>query len=108
MSNTLVKSATIILVVTFAGRLLGLFRETLVASTYGLSYQADVYNWVFGIILTLYMVIPGAINAVYVPVMSKFIAADDTTRRNELFRGVFTVLLVFFIGITLLLYIFTP
>lgn len=108
MSNTLVKSASVILAVTLVGRLLGLIRDSFIASTYGLSLEADVYNWIAGILLTLYMVVPGALNAVYIPVMSKFLGEDHTQRRNQLFQRVWTVILFAFVGVTILLYLFAP
>lgn len=135
MSNRLMKSATIILAVTLVGRLLGLLRDSLIATTYGLSWELDVYNWIAMILLSLYMVIPGAFNAVYIPVMSKYLVAKrasgrtnqdgapqalhpqeaDRTevermlaRRNELFQRVWTLVLTSFFLMTLLLYLFTP
>lgn len=108
MSNTLAKSAAVILAVTFVGKIIGLVRDGFIASAYGLSYQADVYNWIIGIILTLYMIIPGSINAVYIPIISKYLSKQDSKRRNQLFQSVFTVVLFTFIVFTLFLYLFTP
>lgn len=108
MTNALAKSASIIIVLTLLGRLLGLIRDSFIASTYGLSYEADVYNWIFGIILTLYMIIPGAINAVYVPVISQYLAEQHIEKRNKIFQGLFTAILMLFVIATIGLYIFTP
>lgn len=107
MSTSLMKSATIILAVTLVGRLLGLIRDSLIATTYGLSWELDVYNWIAMILLSLYMVIPGAINAVYIPVMSNYLG-NNLARRNELFQRVWTVVLLSFFLVTLLLYLTTP
>ena len=106
MSNTLMKSAALIAVITLIGRFLGLIRDSLIAATYGLSWELDVYNWIAMILLILYMVIPGALNAVYIPVMSNYLGQD--LRRNQLFQRVWSVVLVVFLLVTLLLYFFAP
>ena len=66
---SLLTTASMIVVLTLVGRLLGFFRSVYVSSLYGTGIEADAFNIAATIPLALYLVVPGAINAVMIPTM---------------------------------------
>lgn len=91
---SLIKTASMIVVLTLVGRLLGFFRTIYVNSLYGTSGVADAFNTAAQIPLTLYLIVPGAINAVLIPTMRGLLEKDDRT--GTLYQRMFTIVLIVF------------
>lgn len=66
---SLIKTASMIVLLTLIGRLLGFFRSVYITSLYGTGMESDAFYYAFTIPNTLFLVIPGAINAVLIPTM---------------------------------------
>ncbi|TGU68410.1 murein biosynthesis integral membrane protein MurJ, partial [Mesorhizobium sp. M00.F.Ca.ET.186.01.1.1] len=66
---SLLRIASMIVVLTLVGRLLGFFRSVYVSNLYGTGMEADAFNIAATIPLTLFLVVPGAVNAVLIPTM---------------------------------------
>lgn len=76
---SLIRIASMIVVLTLVGRLLGFFRSVYVSELYGTGMEADAFNIAATIPLTLFLVIPGAINAVLIPTMRGLMEKEQPT-----------------------------
>ncbi|MEK4339909.1 murein biosynthesis integral membrane protein MurJ [Brevibacillus sp. FSL L8-0710] len=97
---SLLKTASMIIVLTLVGRLLGFFRSIYVNSLYGTDKLTDAFNTAATIPLALFLVIPGAINAVLIPTMRGMLEKEERT--GELYHKMLTIVLVVFTLIAVL------
>lgn len=100
MSNLLIKSSIIIVAVSLVGRLLGFLRNVFLANTFS-GMESDAYVMAVTIPLTLFLIIPGAVNSVLIPTMKGLMGEDQHTRRNDLFEKTLTVSSILFFLLTL-------
>ncbi|WP_400164249.1 murein biosynthesis integral membrane protein MurJ [Brevibacillus sp. TJ4] len=103
---SLIKTASMIVVFTLIGRLLGFFRSVYVSSLYGTGMEADAFNIAATIPLTLFLVVPGAINAVLIPTMRGLLENRQGT--GELYHKMLTMILCFFGAVAVLGVVFAP
>lgn len=96
----LIKTASMIVVFTLMGRLLGFFRSVYVSSLYGTGMEADAFHIAATIPLTLFLVVPGAINAVLIPTMRGLLESKQGT--GELYQKMLTVILCLFAAVAIL------
>lgn len=94
------KATMILLAVTILGRLIGFLRNVFVTNEFGLGMETDAYFMAVTIPLTLFLVIPGAINAVLIPIFKGIMGEEQQERRNELFQKVMTAILILFTVLT--------
>lgn len=98
----LLKTASIIVVMTLIGRLLGFFRNVYISSLYGTGMEADAFGIASTIPLTLFLVVPGAINAVLIPTMRGLLERAELKRTGELYQKTLSVLVIFFAALAVL------
>lgn len=91
---SLLKVASMIVVLTLAGRLLGFFRSIYLSSLYGTGMESDAFNIAATIPLTLFLVVPGAVNAILIPTMRGLL--ENQQRTTELYHKMLTIILVIF------------
>jgi len=96
----LLKTASIIVLMTLVGRLLGFFRNVYVSNLYGTGMEADAFGIASTIPLTLFLVIPGAINAVLIPTMRGLLEKADHQRAGELYHKTLSVIIVVFAALS--------
>ncbi len=95
---SIVKAASSIVLLTLIGRLLGFFRNMYVFDLYGTGMEADAYFTALTIPMTLFLVIPGAINAVLIPTMRGMLEKAAKGEVAALYKKMLAiVLLAFFI-----------
>ncbi|MGE5703646.1 MAG: murein biosynthesis integral membrane protein MurJ, partial [Clostridia bacterium] len=94
---SLLKAATSIVALTLIGRLLGFIRTMYVSDLYGTGAEADAYFLALTIPMTLFMVIPGAINAVLIPTMRGLMERQAVAEREALYSRLFTIVTIFFL-----------
>ncbi|NGQ94428.1 murein biosynthesis integral membrane protein MurJ [Brevibacillus sp. SYP-B805] len=99
---SLVKTASLIVVLTLMGRLLGFFRNVYISNLYGTGMEADAFGIASTIPLTLFLVVPGAINAVLIPTMRGILEKADRQRAELLYQKVLAVVFVGFAALAAL------
>jgi len=108
-NRTLVKAAGFLMAAQLASRILGFFRETLIAGFYGQSSTTDAYNTAFILPDLLYwLLVGGVLSAAFIPVLSEYIA---TEREEEGWRVVSSVVNLIFLTLGVFIcigLIFTP
>ena len=95
---------------TFASRLLGFARYSVVAALFGQTWKADVLNAVFSIPMNLRkMVAEGAFSTAFIPVLSRTVEEDPTrVRSRQLVRALFSLQIVVLVPLTVLAIVFAP
>lgn len=108
-TRTVAKAAGLLMAAQLASRILGFFRESLIAGFFGQSRTTDAYNTAFILPDLLYwLLVGGVLSAAFIPVLSEFIAKGE---EEEGWRVVSSVVNLIFLtlGILVLLgLIFTP
>ncbi|UIO44089.1 murein biosynthesis integral membrane protein MurJ [Brevibacillus brevis] len=102
---SLLKIASMIVVLTLVGRLLGFFRSVYVSNLYGTGMEADAFNIAATIPLTLFLVIPGAVNAVLIPTMRGMMEKGERT--TDLYQKMLTIILGIFVALSVLGVVFS-
>jgi len=108
-NRTLVKAAGFLMAAQLVSRILGFFRETLIAGFFGQSGTTDAYNTAFILPDLLYwLLVGGVLSAAFIPVLSEYIAKG---KEDEGWRVVSSVVNLIFLTLGLLIVIgliFTP
>ncbi|KGP75237.1 integral membrane protein MviN [Desulfosporosinus sp. Tol-M] len=108
-NRTLVKAAGFLMLAQLVSRILGFFRETLIACFYSQSSATDAYNAAFILPDLLYwLLVGGVLSAAFIPVFSEYIAKGE---EKEGWRVVSSVVNLIFLTLGLLIFIgllFTP
>jgi putative peptidoglycan lipid II flippase len=100
LSMNLLKTASLIVLLTLVGRLLGFFRSVYLSGLYGTGVEADAFSIASNIPLTLFLVVPGAINAVLIPTMRGLLEKGERT--ETLYHKLLAIVLVVFTGVAAL------
>ncbi len=88
----LLRSALIIVAVTMVGRLLGFIRGIFISHEFGVGIETDAYFAAFVIPMTLLMIVPGAIQSVFIPTLKGVRLLHEEEERH-LFEKVLTFVL---------------
>lgn len=111
MSSTraVAKAAGLLMVAQLASRILGFFRESIMAGFFGKTSATDAYNTAFILPDLLYwLLVGGVLSSAFIPVFSEYINKEN---EDEGWRVVSSVVNIIFIGLSLLVIlgiIFTP
>ncbi|HHE45967.1 MAG TPA: murein biosynthesis integral membrane protein MurJ [Candidatus Moranbacteria bacterium] len=109
ISNSVASAAFLITVAGLVSRILGLFRDRLLASTFGAGDVLDAYYAAFRIPDLIYnLLILGALSAAFVPVFAGLIGRHKKTEAWELANGILNLAMLAIIILSLFLYFFTP
>ena len=109
VSNSVVSAAFLITIAGLASRILGLFRDRFLASTFGAGDVLDVYYAAFRIPDLIYnLLILGALSAAFIPVFTNLISRDKKDKAWELTNGIMSLSVFFIVILSLIFCIFTP
>src|SRR3989338_6606903 len=87
--KTFFKGSTILVVTTIISYILGLFRDRILAQTFGASHALDAYNAAFTIPdLLLNIFVAGALSAAFVPIFTDLETNGDTEKRSQFINSV--------------------
>ncbi|MFT9848905.1 murein biosynthesis integral membrane protein MurJ [Aneurinibacillus sp. REN35] len=107
MAQTVLRSAVVIMIVTLVGRVVGLLREMLLANNFAIGFEADVYRYAFAIPNTIFLFVPGALNAIFVPSIKSMLVENRQEEARTLFRKMLTVTTFIYLIIMVLGMIFS-
>ncbi len=100
MTNFFIKTTMMIVLITILGRLLSFFRNVFLISEFGVSVETDAYLLAFIIPLSLFLIVPGAVNSVLIPTFKGLMQGEELARRNELFHKSMAVMILCFFFIS--------
>lgn len=108
-SQSVISAAFIITMAGLASRVLGLFRDRLLASTFGAGDTLDVYYAAFRIPDLIYnILIMGALSAAFIPVFTGLISQEKDDEAWDVANGVMNLAVSFVILVSLVFFIFAP
>ncbi len=109
--NNILSAAVVIMAMTFTSRVLGLFRDRYLASTFfidGHQWQLDVYNAAFRLPdMVFQMLVLGALSAAFIPVYSKYLTKNEQ-KANQMAQTIITIFGLLFFVAGVLVFIFAP
>lgn len=103
MAKTFLKSAMLIMIITLVGRVIGLVRGIFVGAEFGTTLEASAYRLAFTIPSTLFVFVPGALNAIFIPSLKGMITRGQALEAKQLFQKMFTlsILITFILFVAL-------
>ncbi|HRZ95614.1 MAG TPA: murein biosynthesis integral membrane protein MurJ [Candidatus Moranbacteria bacterium] len=108
-SRSVVSAAFVITLSGLASRLLGLFRDRFLASTFGAGDVLDVYYAAFRVPDLIYnLLILGALSAAFIPVFTSLISHEKEGEAWELAGGIMNLAIVFISVLSLIFALFAP
>lgn len=105
MARSLMHSAAWIIVVILLGRLTGLARYMFITDEFGTSFEAGAFFLAFTVPNTVFLFLPGALNAVFIPALKGKLALGEGTGARNLFRKMLTLTFLVFFLLTLAVFI---
>lgn len=102
------RAALIIVAATITGRLLGLFRDIVVAYLFGAQAETDAFFLAYRVPYLLALVVSGTLVAAFVPMFSHRIATGRKTEAFGLFVNVGKVACLVLIALTVILVLLAP
>lgn len=84
------RTTIMIVAVTMLSRMLGFIRSIFITNEFGVGMRSDAYFFAFNIPNTLFLVIPGAVNAVLIPTLKGYMEEGHLLERNKLFHQTMT------------------
>lgn len=108
-SKSIVSAAFVITLSGLASRILGLFRDRFLASTFGAGDTLDVYYAAFRIPDLIYnLLILGALSAAFIPVFTSLISHEKEKEAWELAGGIMNLAIVFISLLSIIFAVFAP
>lgn len=108
-SRSVLSAAFVITLAGLTSRLLGLFRDRLLASSFGAGDTLDIYYAAFRIPDLIYnLLILGALSSALIPVFTSLISKDREGEAWDLINGVMNLLFLVIIFLSLIFCLFTP
>src|ERR1041384_6105040 len=105
----LLRSASVISAATILSRILGYIRDSRVAFLLGASSANDAYTIAYRIPNLLRRLVgEGAVSAAFIPVFSRYLAADKKKEAWEFANAMLTLLTILLAAITILGVVFSP
>ncbi len=107
--GSIVQAAMIISLMGIASRVLGLFRDRILASTFGAGDILDAYYAAFRVPDLIYsLLISGALSAAFIPVFTQLISHGKEKKAWDLASGILNIQIVFMGLLALILSLFAP
>ena len=104
--NTVGMAAFLISMSYLASRLLGLFRDRLLASHFGVGAQLDAYTAAFRLPELLFtLLVSGAFAVAFIPVLSEHLVKDDREEAWNLTSSLLTLLVVGTVAVAVVLFL---
>lgn len=108
-TKTIAGAALIVSVAGVLSRILGLFRDRILASSFGAGDELDVYYAAFRIPDLIYnFLIVGALSAAFIPVFTGLITKKNRDRAWDLASGLLTLQVSVVIILSLIFFVFAP
>lgn len=102
------KSAIAIMIFTLISKLLGFLREILIASTFGLGYEADAYFIAITASTVMIGIICVALKATLIPIFSEIENKESNDYKIKYMNNILNVVVIFTILLTILGMIYSP
>lgn len=107
--RTVAKAAGLLMLAQLASRILGFFRESLIAGFFGKNEFTDAYNTAFILPDLLYwLLVGGVLSSAFIPVFSEYINKGNEEEGWRVASSFINLILLSLSGLAILAMIFTP
>jgi len=108
-TRTVAKAAAFLMAANLVSRILGFFRESLVAGLFGKNNFTDAYNTAFILPDLLYwLLVGGVLSSAFIPVVSEYIAKGESEEGWRVISSVVNIIFVALSSLTVVGLILTP
>ncbi len=108
-TKTIAGAALIVSIAGILSRILGLFRDRILASKFGAGDELDIYYAAFRVPDLIYnFLIVGALSAAFIPIFTGLITKKDNKKAWNLASGLLTLQVSVVIFLSLIFFIFAP
>jgi putative peptidoglycan lipid II flippase len=97
--NKLIRSSLIVMGFVIIGKILAIFRDMLIASRFGATYNTDIYMFSIGLVYLLTGISYG-VTTTFIPVQTEHIEKGNETANNKFVNNVLNISLMFTLIIT--------
>lgn len=87
----LIKSGILLMIMIFFSKLLGLLRETVLASKLGATFEGDIYIYVTGLSTIAFSIIGNTVGTTFVPVLAELIQEKKDSERKRFVNNMITI-----------------
>lgn len=95
MSKKSVTQNTIIIIgLTIISKIVGFFRESLIAAKYGISFSSDIYVFAWGVTNMLFASIGVALSTTFIPMLSEYIENKSFKDRNYFVNNILNITII--------------
>lgn len=108
MAQSLARTTIVITIIALIGKILGLFRDVLIASTFGAGATSDAFFLANTVIMLIVSLIMQAINTTTIPSLSLVEHKYGITRKNELANNLLHIMILLSITLVVLSTFFSP
>ena len=106
--NKLMKSVTLLMLISILSRMLGFVRDILIASAFGANYQTDAYNIAVAVPEIIFGIIGLAISTTFIPILSESFIKDGKDDMFTFGNNIVNILSIISLFLCLLGIIFAP
>lgn len=99
--SSIIKNSAIIMFLTIISKITGFFRDILVASEYGTTYETDAYNIALTIPTLAFTLIGTAVSTIFIPIFTRILMRQG---KEKMYVFANKILLILF-GIILIIYV---
>ena len=106
--NKVAKSASIVIIITILSKLLGFFRDTLIAGTFGTTYQTDAYNMAITIPSIMFGIFGLAITTTFIPILNETFNSKGKEEMFNFANNIMNILLGLSLVLCFISWFFAP
>ncbi|MCQ2977088.1 MAG: murein biosynthesis integral membrane protein MurJ [archaeon] len=103
-----IKSASIVIVVTLISKLLGFVREICMGSSFGTSIESDIYFWAMSVTTVIFMAIATAVASAMLPTLNEYRLKKENDKLKKYINKIFTLSFIVSVVIIAILVITSP
>lgn len=108
VKHNMAKAALLIIVISSAGKLLGLVRESALAATFGATAESDAYKLAMDIPMILLWIISASVTTTFIPVYSDYIRNKTQMKTRYFLNNIFSIVMLLSVVFFVLGMLFTP
>lgn len=103
-----IKSASIVIIVTLISKLLGFVREICMGSSFGTGIESDIYFWAMSVTTVIFMAFATAISSAMLPTLNEYRLRQENDKLKKYINKIFTLSFVVSVVVIAILIVTAP
>lgn len=104
--NLMIRSTVTIIFFTLISKVIGLFRESLIAANFGTTYATDIYIFAIGMVSLLYSAIGNGLTTTFIPMFTDYKEKKSLAETNYFINNIITIVMILTLVLTIIGVIF--